>query len=213
MDWYREGGRQRSRVLYAFRGPTGARVGREALSQDVAKALELQHPTVAFDWAAIMAERQVIESAPEIRRRPPRSIETRTDPSPATEREAASQAPRPQPPGPGQGAPTQQRQAFPTSIEGATPQEQVAFLEQWYPTIRDRIMARASDPDRQQALLALAERLNVAGRVDAEAIAAGLPEAAEALERLALVFARRRRARRRPSDGGLTTSGGSQPPS
>jgi hypothetical protein len=49
-------------------------------------------------------------------------------------------------------------------------------------------------------LLALAERLNPATWTDADQIAAGLLEAAQALERLSHVFARRRRrARKRPA--------------
>ena len=35
MHWYREGNRQRSRILYVFRTPGGVRVGREALEPDV----------------------------------------------------------------------------------------------------------------------------------------------------------------------------------
>jgi hypothetical protein len=52
---------------------------------------------------------------------------------------------------------------------------------------------------RQEALLALNERLNPATWTDADQIAAGLQQAAVALERLSRVFAKRRkRARRRP---------------
>ena len=216
MDWYREGGRQRSRILYAFRGPSGARVGREAIGPETARAIEAQHTDVMFDWAAILAERQIIESAPEPRRRRPRAIdapgdtdapeEEVTEPEviiavPPSERAAAVpvapaapaiEVPRP---APAQAAPS--HPAFPAAIDGATPVEQIAFLEHWYPQIKERILMRASDPDRQQALLSLAERLNSAGWTDTEAIAAGLSDAAEALQRLALVFARRRRSRRR----------------
>jgi hypothetical protein len=216
MDWYREGGRQRSRILYAFRGPSGARVGREAIGPETARAIEAQHADVIFDWAAILAERQIIESAPEPRRRRPRAIDAPGD-TDAPEEEVvepevivappqsenavaapvalavpAMEVPRAAPP-----QATRAHAAFPAAIEGATPVEQIAFLEQWYPMIRDRILVRASDPERQQALLSLAERLNSSGWTDTEAIAAGLSDAAEALQRLALVFARRRRSRRR----------------
>ncbi len=72
MHWFSEGGRQRSRILYAFRGPSLARVGRVPLEPAVMRQIAASFPEVAFDWKAVVAERQVIESAPEIRRRRPR---------------------------------------------------------------------------------------------------------------------------------------------
>ncbi len=75
MHWFSEGGRQRSRILYAFRGPSAARVGRLPLEPATMRHLEASFPGVAFDWKAVMAERQVIESAPEVRRRRPRREE------------------------------------------------------------------------------------------------------------------------------------------
>jgi hypothetical protein len=69
--------------------------------------------------------------------------------------------------------------------------------------LRERIPQRTSDPARQEALLALAERLNPAAWTDADQITTGLQEAAEALDRLSHVFAKRRRRGRkkgRPSD-------------
>lgn len=194
MHWFRDGARQRSRVLYVFRTPSGVRVGRDGFTPDVMRQIETEHPDVPFDWRAITAEQQVIESGPEPRRRRPRQ----QDEAPAGRPEAAvdpaqaeakvSEAPRP---------------AIPSVIEGATPHEQIAFLNQWYPVLRERIQLRSSDPARQEALFALAERLNPAAWTDAEEISTGLAQAAEALERLALVFARRRRrTRRRPAESG-----------
>jgi hypothetical protein len=63
--------------------------------------------------------------------------------------------------------------------------------------VRERVPKRTGDPARQEALLGLAERLNPANWTDADQIAAGLQQAAEALERLSHVFARRRRRSRR----------------
>jgi hypothetical protein len=194
MHWYREGTRQRSRVLYVFRTPSGVRVGRDGFTPDVMRQIEAEHPDVPFDWRAITAEQQVIESGPEPRRRRVRSHDEAPAPRPEAAAEPAPpevktvEAPRP---------------AIPSVIEGATPHEQMAFLTHWYPVLRERIQLRSSDPARQEALFALAERLNPAAWTDAEEIATGLAHAAEALERLALVFARRRRrARRRPAETG-----------
>jgi hypothetical protein len=47
-------------------------------------------------------------------------------------------------------------------------------------------------------LLALCERLNTTSWTDADQITTGLQQAAEALERLSHVFAKRRRRARRP---------------
>lgn len=194
MHWYRDGARQRSRVLYVFRTPSGVRVGRDGFTPDVMRQLEAEHPDVPFDWRAITAEQQVIDSGPEPRRRRVRSQDeapaARPEPvaEPAQAEVKAAEAPRP---------------AIPSTIEGATPQEQIAFLSHWYPVLRERIQLRSSDPARQEALFSLAERLNPAAWTDAEEISTGLAQAAEAIERLALVFARRRRrARRRPAEAG-----------
>jgi hypothetical protein len=87
-------------------------------------------------------------------------------------------------------------------IEGETPDERIAFLSHWHPIIRERIPHRTADPARQEALNALADRLNPANWTDADEITAGLQQAAEALERLSHVFSkRRRRGRRRVKDG------------
>jgi hypothetical protein len=195
MHWYREGHRQRSRILYVFRTPGGVRVGRNALEPDVLRQIESQHPDIAFDWSVVRENQQVIESSVEPRRRRPKRDDA---PAAATEAAAASPAPaapsaQPRPP------------SVPSTIQGTTPDEQIAFLNELYPVMRDRIPQRVSDPARQEALLALAERLNPATWTDADQITAGLLEAAQALERLSHVFAkRRRRARKRPA--------GSRPP-
>jgi hypothetical protein len=175
MHWCREGARQRSRILYMFRTPGGVRVGREALEADVLRQIEAQHPDIEFDWNAVFHNQQVIESATEPRRARKR---------PASEA-VVEGAPVQQPPAP--------RFTVPSTIEGATPDEQIAFLSQWYTAVRDKIPQRAQDPERQQALLALAERLNPAAWTDADEITAGLEQAAEALQRLSHVFAKRRR--------------------
>jgi hypothetical protein len=91
---------------------------------------------------------------------------------------------------------------IPAAIEGLTPEDRVAFLQHWYPVVRERVDRRAADPDRHAALLSLAERMNTDGWAPDE-VEAKLQQAGEALERLSHVFARRRRrARRRPAGDG-----------
>jgi len=193
MHWFREGNRQRSRILYAFRTPGGVRVGREPLETEVLRDIESLFPAIAFDWKAVLSNRQVIESAPEPRLRKRRSTEAAAAEGQAPEA-AAPPAPAAAPSGP---ATAPARPSIPSTIDGATPDEQMAFLTHWHPIVRERIPLRTSDPVRREALTALAERLNPAAWTDADQIAAGLERAAEALERLARVFARRRRRARR----------------
>jgi hypothetical protein len=186
MHWYREGSRQRSRILYVFRTPGGVRVGRTSLEPSVLRDIESQHPDIAFDWKAVIDNQQIVESAPEVRR--PRKRR-------GTEEEATGvTAPAPpREPSPHATA----THAVPATVQGTTPDEQIAFLAQWYPIVRDRVTQRMKDPVRQAALLALAERLNPATWTDADEIAAGLPHAVDAFERLSRVLARRRRRSRR----------------
>jgi hypothetical protein len=194
MHLYRDGSRQRSKILYVFRTPGGVRVGRDPLEPDVLRQIEAQYPDIAFNWAMVRESQQLIETSAEPRRRRPRrEDETPATAAPSPAAPAAAVAPSAAPPPP--------RIAIPSVIEGATPDERIAFLSHWHPIIRERIPHRTSDPARQEALNALADRLNPANWTDADEITAGLQQAAEALERLSHVFAkRRRRGRRRPKE-------------
>ena len=199
MHWYREGNRQRSRILYVFRTPGGVRVGRNALEPEVLRQIEANYPDIAFDWNVVRENQQVIESSVEPRRRRPR----RDEMPPATMTEPAAPSPAPVQVAP----PPARHPAIPSAIQGTTPDEQIAFLNQWYPEVRDRIPGRTTDPARQEVLRALAERLNPAMWSDADQITTGLQQAAQAIERLSHVFARRRRrARKRPADARVPQS-------
>jgi hypothetical protein len=198
MHWYREGNKQRSRILYIFRTPGGVRVGRESLEPDVLQQIESQHPDIAFDWKSVFANRQLVETSTEPRRprkrkRADEEHESAVEPARETPQPAA--APRP---------------TIPHALQGETPDEQIAFLNKWYPVIRDRIAARSPDPARRDALIALAERLNPTAWTDADQIAEGLVRAGEALERLSRVFSRRRRRRR--TSGAAAGSAPPEPP-
>lgn len=43
-----------ARILYWYRTPPGVKVGRIAFDDDVRKALELQYPSIVFDWPRLM---------------------------------------------------------------------------------------------------------------------------------------------------------------
>lgn len=199
MHWFREGGRQRSKILYAFRSPGASRVGRSALEPEIRHRLEFDHPDIAFDWPAIREHQQVIEPAPDLRRRRPhRDVPPEPPSEPGIEPDAGVQA--------GASSPgvVVSRPPVPTQLEGATPDEQMAFLARWYPIVRERITLRTLDPVRQEALLAVAERLNPGAWTDADQVASGLAQAAETMERLSHLFARRRRRGPRRTSGSLT---------
>jgi hypothetical protein len=195
MHWFNEGGRQRSRILYAFRGPSSARVGRLALEPATMRHLEATFPSVAFDWKAVMAERQVIEPAPEMRRRRPR----REEAVPAPRVEAQPVAPAPVVP--------ERPRPIPVTLPSGSDAERLAFLSEWYPAVRERVERRTTDEVRRQALLTLAERLNPATWADGGPTAEHFTTAAEALERLSRVLTRRRRRGNRPPAAAAPSEG------
>ena len=205
MHWFRDGNRQRSRILYVVRTPGGVRVGRDPLDPAVLRELESRHPEIAFEWKAIRDNQQVIEPAVDQRRRRPKVEEAgapvTVQPAPSAVVETTSQQ--------GEGAP--RLKPIPSSIAGTTADEQIAFLQEWYPLVRERIDVRISDAVRRETLQALAERLNPSAWTDADQITAGLPQAGEALERLSRVFARRRRRGKRRATEPATPPPSSEP--
>jgi hypothetical protein len=202
MDWYRDGSRQRSRVLYAFRTPGGTRVGRSALDPDTRREIEAIYSNIQFDWDEVVASQQVVESAADVRH--PRKRRK----APGEDEVAVPESPRPDVrPVTKTAEAVPSRMPVPSVVEGKTPDEQTAFLSHWYAVIKARIPQRTRDPVRVQALTALAERLNPAPWTDADDITSGLENAAEALARLSRVFAGRRRRARRGSRGGAGPRG------
>ncbi len=218
MHWFRDGSRQYSRILYVFRSPTGVRVGRPALEPDILRQIEAQHPRIEFDWKAVLDNRQVIEPPPEDRR--PRK-RRREDGEGAPALEAGPRATGQARPSHAPAAPAgaEPRLVVPATIEGAAPDEQIEFLARWHALLTDRIPRHTADAGRQAALLTLAERLNPANWTDADQMTAGLLQAADALERLSHVFARRRRrvrkSGRRPasSEAAAAPEGSEEPDS
>ena len=212
MHWYREGSRQRTRILYIFRSPGGVRVGRQSLEPEVLRDIEARHPEISFDWKAVIGSQQVIDTAPDPR--PLRRRRRGSDEDTPSGQAATSEPPRTRPrEKPAQAAAS--RPPIPSTIEGSTPDEQIAFLARWYPIVRDRIPERTSDLTRRGTLLALVERLNPTAWTDADEIAAGLQDAAEALDRLSRVFTKRRRRSRRtttrPAESVATAEVGEAP--
>ncbi len=204
MHWFRDGGRMRSRVIYAFRTPPGVRVGRNPLEPAVRRELEHLYPELEFDWRSLLDTQQVVDASPDARR--PRG-RRRGDDGPPPPRAPRDTAPPPPPvedvseasdedAAPAQAPP---RLQIPVALDPGTPAEQTAWLGEWYARIRDDVERRTQDPERRVALLALVEQLNPepwAGAGD-EAVTEGLGQAVDVLQRLSRVFGRRRRRSRR----------------
>ena len=202
MHWFRENNRQQSRLLYVFRTPGGVRVGRSAMEPETLRQLEARHPEIDFDWPTVLDNRQLIDSTP-VEQRRPRERRRDEEAAPATAAPGVSRraesVPRSTPTStqtsvqaPAQ-APPRPRFVVPARLEGDSPDTQIAFLAEWHPQITAQIEQRAADPSRREALLALVARLDPASWTDADQITMGLQQAAEALERLSHVFAKRRR--------------------
>src|SRR5688500_15336000 len=147
MHWFREGTRQRSRILYVFRTPGGVRVGRTPLEPEVLRHIESEYPDIEFDWSVIRENQQVVEPTVEQqqrRRRPKREEGETAAPTPAPAEAAPAPVPAPPPPAPVVAA-DPQPPPIPSTLQGTTPDEQIAFLNEWYPVVRDRIPRKTSD--------------------------------------------------------------------
>ena len=199
MHLFRDGGRSRSRVLYMFHSPQGLLVGGRPLDPDARAELSRLYPDVPFDWRDLVAHQQVVEVGEPFRPRKRRQASDEDDEPVAGENTAS-------PEGEEAGSTAEDEEsspgapaALPASIGGATPEEQITWLTEWFPRVRDLIPERFHDEVRRQALDALASRLDPSGWADEQSRQEGLQAAAEAWGRLARVFVRRRRrGRRRP---------------
>ncbi len=202
MHLFRDGGRSRSRVLYMFHSPQGLQVGGRPLDPDIRAELSRLYPDVPFDWRDLVAHQQVVEVGEPYRPRKRRKASDDEGEPVAADEAAAPEAAEAEAPDeddeqPAGRAPAQA--ALPTVMGGSTPDEQVAWLAEWYPRVRDLIPQRFHDEVRRQALGALASRLDPSAWADDQARQEGLQAAAEAWGRLSRVFVRRRRrGRRRP---------------
>jgi hypothetical protein len=222
MHWFRDGSRQRSKILYIFRSPPGVKVGRDPIDPDVIREIEEQHPDIEFDWRALRENQQVIDNSVDPRRPRPSRVSARPEPVEGRrprkddrERPAADKpAERPKPESarePVAETSPQPRIVIPTAIEGAAREDQLVFLLNWYLNLRERVPHRTQDPIRREALRALVERLNPEVWVGEEAIVAGLKDAAEALQRLSALFGKRRKRPRRSKTDRAETPMGSDP--
>ena len=214
MHWFREGSRQRSRILYVFRTPPGVRVGRDPLDPQVIREIQAKYPDIEFDWRALRENQQVVETSPEPRRPRPAARSGRPEPVEGRGKRRKEEDATQEMPGSGRVTPeasqpaslagpeaAPQRPPIPATIQGTTREEQFVFLLNVYLDLRERVPHRTQDPIRRETLLGLVERLNPEAWVGEEQIVAGFEHAADALQRLSHIFAKRRkRARRSKTD-------------
>jgi hypothetical protein len=66
MHLYRDGQRQRSKILYLFRTPGGVRVGRDPLEPDVLRQIEGAIPDIAFNWQLVRESQQSSRRRPNL---------------------------------------------------------------------------------------------------------------------------------------------------
>ena len=194
MDSVRDGDRQRSRILYVFRTPPDVHVGSSPLEPVVMRELETLYPNIEFDWKALASSRQTIESVPK------QDYVKKRQSAGGTSNKALALAQKPNDiklslealllkelSGSISGMGAQQWVA-PSAIEGATIDEQLAWLQLWYPQIRDFVLERIKGDEDRKILLALAEFLNSESWTDQESKVYGLEAAAEVMGRLSKIF-------------------------
>ena len=120
MHWLREGSRQRSRILYVFRSPAACASAANRWSR-TSFAISSRHPEISFDWKTLFANQQLVEML--VRAAP--TAEARTCGG-----RALPEPPQPQPPAgepEPRGSSGSAASVDPASLQGATPDEQIAF--------------------------------------------------------------------------------------
>ena len=182
----RRRGKARSRILYWFRTPPGVKVGRAALDEEAIRLLEANHPDLEFDWTRILkgqapapaAERgarapqpRAVQSRPESEAAAPRHETPPAEPRPDAMDADAGQEPVEPPAEPA--APTMPEE--PTSAaHGRLGSDALGRLRARYAEMLARISERIPEPERQEQLKALAERLNPDGWVTDADVTSGL---------------------------------------
>ena len=160
-------------------------MGRAALDEDAIRSIEEHNPDIEFDWTRILKGGG--EPQPE-RRGEPRPPRESREPEPAEEPVVAESPP----------VPVEEPQTAAGVRLGA---EGLARLRGRYAEMLARISERVQDPQKQEELKSLAERLNPDAWVTDEEVATGLDGYEATFESLrGVVGHRRRRRRRRPTD-------------
>ena len=179
-------GKGRSRILYWFRTPPGVRVGRGPLDEEAIRTIEAGNPDLEFDWTRILkgqaesggeepredslslerrdSDRRDRRGGPKGRER---RVEGPRESSVPRQRAAEGEGSIQGPPEPAAAEPT-------TAAHAKLGSEGLARLRARYCETLARIEERVVEPDRQEQLKALAERLNPDGWVTESDVSVGL---------------------------------------
>ncbi|MEO7192510.1 MAG: hypothetical protein ABI051_15760 [Vicinamibacterales bacterium] len=193
MHAYRpQHGPQRTRVLYLFRSPSHAKVGRRPLDDEAREALEHTHPDVSFDWTVL--GRDAIPPRPDPYREYREQREQQRERSPRPSRSSPSASVQP---------PPMQVVLDDESLLGRTVgAERAARIRASYADLLQKIARRSRTPEDRDRLTARAERLNPDGWSDEAQVRAALvsveADATAVLEELPARRRGRRGGKRRP---------------
>lgn len=193
----RRRGAGRTRILYWFRTPPGVRVGRGPLDEEAIRLIEAGNPDLQFEWTRILKGQPALAGPLSEGREQSRE---RDRPPPA---DPPQQRP-PRPPPPVQ-APDPPEPDAALVEEPTTPaharlgSEGLARIRGRYSEVRTRISERIPEPDRQEELNAMAERLNPDGWVTDAEVTAGLESYEATFASLRAALGHRRAAKVEPS--------------
>lgn len=201
-------GKGRSRILYWFRTPPGVRVGRGPLDEEAIRTLEAGNPGLEFDWTRILKGQG---DAPMDDRRDSgdrRTSDRRERRQQAGGRDRRASAPpqrTSESPSPPSAAAHEEAQApieEPTTAAHARlGSEGLSRLRARYSETLARIQDRVAEPERQEQLKALAERLNPDAWVTDSDVLAGLESYESTFAELRSAIGPRRKPEP-PSEGG-----------
>jgi hypothetical protein len=190
----RRRGKTRPRILYWFRTPPGVRVGRAAIDEDAIRQIEASHPEVEFDWPQILKGQTGLPESSESPRKARDRGPGRQGPRTPERTQRSDRAERAAPPDDVASAPTDVAdQPGMSGTVGADPDASdtlpeespstpaearlgsagLARLRARHAELLTRIVDRV-EPERQEELKALAERLNPDAWITDADVTAGL---------------------------------------
>lgn len=198
----------RTRVLYLFRSPSHATVGRRPLDDEARVALEHTHPDVSFDWQALSREIAMPRERERDRDKDQPSRSWREIRAQQKEQKAAAAALAAPMASPARAVPAVvvDDQSMLGRTLGAA---EAARLRGRYAELMQRIARRARSPEERDQLTERAQRLNPDDWTDERAVRAGVSTVEAEWDTLSSALPQRRRGRRggRRRDGSGSAAG------
>ncbi len=223
LHTFRREGESKPRLLYWFRTPPGVRVGRHPLDEQAIRAIEENHPSLAFDWGRMLKVQPPPAPDAERRGKPQRTARPgrgagsgrAARPSaagggqPRPRRGQQGEPPPPEPePMPGEPEPMPEFEADEPAPAWRHPvvalmgDEMLERLRARYAEIKVRIAEKRIDPDARDALRTRAETLNPDGWATTEDAVRGIERFEVEAEAIRGSLGRRRPRTRRAAGTG-----------